>query len=37
MEKIKTNVDRFETDPPAPEIDRKKLIKILLEIKGLKE
>lgn len=29
--------DRFETDPPTPPVDVTKIIKILLEIKALKE
>jgi hypothetical protein len=31
------NFERFITDVKAPELDTKRTIKILLEIKGLKE
>lgn len=34
---IETVFDRFITDPPPPDLDTKKIIKILQEIKGLKE
>lgn len=29
--------ERFEIDPPDPDMDVKKIVKILKEIKGLKE